>query len=226
MNAKVIFLDVDNTLLDFDACAADSMRRSFADFGLEYREEMFPVFTAENDIIWQEIEKGRLTRADLPQVRWQRILPRLGLSADGEAMEERFRRYLEVSAIPVPGAMELLRHLAGRYTLCAASNGPYEQQIFRLRKAGMLPFFAHCFVSERIGHEKPGRAFFDGCMTYLPGVRPQECVMLGDSLTADIAGGHAYGMQTIWFDFHNRGWNGEKPADEVIGKLSDAKPLL
>lgn len=226
MDVKVVFLDVDNTLLDFDACAADAMRRSFADFGLEYRDEMFPVFTAENDVIWKDIEKGILTRADLPKVRWQRILPLLGLSADGVAMEEQFRRYLEVSAVEVPGALQLLRYLAGRYTLCAASNGPYAQQLYRLKKAGMLPYFAHCFVSEQIGHEKPGRLFFDGCLARLPGIRPEQCVMVGDSLTADISGGRAYGMRTIWFDFRQKGYTGAMPADAVICSLKELERLL
>lgn len=49
---KVLFLDIDNTLLDFDAGAAWGMEQCFRKAGLEYRSEMFSVFTEENNKIW------------------------------------------------------------------------------------------------------------------------------------------------------------------------------
>ena len=52
----------------------------------------------------------------------------------------------------------------------------------------MLKYFTHCFVSERMGMEKPAREFFEGCFAALPGILPEETMIIGDSLTADIAG--------------------------------------
>ena len=117
-NIKVLFWDIDNTLLDFDAGAEDSMKQAFADLGLEFKPEMFNVFQEENHIIWDKIEKGELSREDLPYVRWQIILKRLGLKADGVAMEHVFRSYLHNSAVPVSGALETLEALAGKYIFC------------------------------------------------------------------------------------------------------------
>ena len=74
---KVLFLDIDNTLLDFDAGAAWGMEQCFRKAGLEYRSEMFPVFTEENNKIWQRIECRELTMDDLFYVRWQAILAHL-----------------------------------------------------------------------------------------------------------------------------------------------------
>lgn len=198
-NIKVLFWDIDNTLLDFDAGAEDSMKQAFADFGLEFAPEMFGVFQEENHIIWDKIEKGELLRDDLPNVRWQIILKRLGLTADGVAMEHAFRSYLHNSAVPVDGALRTLEALYGKYIFCAASNGPYEQQINRLERAGMRKYFDYCFVSERVGIEKPSLIFFERCMDELPEFAPEECLMIGDSLTADIAGGHAAGFKTCWY---------------------------
>ena len=65
----------------------------------------------------------------------------------------------------------------------------------------MLSYFTHCFVSEQLGAEKPSQKFFDGCFTELPGILPQETMMVGDSLycgygqAADEAG-----MHTCWYD--------------------------
>ena len=62
---KVLFLDIDNTLLDFDAGAAWGMEQCFQKAGLEYRTEMFSVFTEENNKIWQKIERRELTMDNL-----------------------------------------------------------------------------------------------------------------------------------------------------------------
>ena len=134
MELKSIFLDIDNTLLDFDAAAQQSMEESFHKFGLSFHPEMMSIFNEENDKIWQRIEKKELSIADLPHVRWQTILPKLGLQADGEAMEKEFKSRLHTSAVPVEGALEILSYLHEKYMLCAASNGPYRQQLNAWKK--------------------------------------------------------------------------------------------
>lgn len=48
---------------------------------------------------------------DLPYVRWQAIIKKLGLEADGVAMEMLFRKCLFYSAVPVEGAKDILDHL-------------------------------------------------------------------------------------------------------------------
>lgn len=58
---KVLFLDIDNTLLDFDAAAAWAMEQCFQKAGLEYKSEMFAAFTEENNKIWQRIERKELS---------------------------------------------------------------------------------------------------------------------------------------------------------------------
>ena len=115
-----------------------AMEEIFREAGLPYAPEMFAVFQVENDKLWARIERGELTIAGLRDVRWQTILARLGLEADGAAMEDAFRVRLHESAVPVDGASDVLAQLYGKYRLCAASNGPYTQQVNRLRRAGML----------------------------------------------------------------------------------------
>lgn len=47
---KAIFIDIDNTLLDFDAYVRTTMEQGFAHFGLPaYHPEMYHTFTAENN---------------------------------------------------------------------------------------------------------------------------------------------------------------------------------
>jgi FMN phosphatase YigB (HAD superfamily) len=99
--------------------------------------------------------------AQARRIRWNNVFAALGIHFDGPAFEHYFRAALHESAIPVPGAMELLQSLSGRALLCVASNGPYEQQLHRLEIGGMKPYFDYFFISEHAGAAKPAPAFFD-----------------------------------------------------------------
>lgn len=46
---KYIFLDIDNTLIDFNECAKISIIEGFKKYGLAYEEVMFEIFTKVND---------------------------------------------------------------------------------------------------------------------------------------------------------------------------------
>ncbi len=230
---KVIFVDVDDTLLSFSGYVKEAMEKGFRKFGLKpYTPGMYPVFERINTGLWQSIERGGMTLPQLEKVRWNKIFSALGIDFDGPTFERYFRRQLFDSAVIVPGAVEMLEYLHARYTLVAASNGPYGQQMHRLEIAGMKPYFAHCFISEQVGTDKPGRAFFDFCFRTLhesgfPDLAPDETMIIGDSLTSDIAGGRAYGMHTCLFDENGKKANGgDLPADVVIRRLTDIRTVL
>lgn len=231
---RAVLIDIDDTLLSFEGAVRQTMQEGFPLFGLgEYSEDMLPVFGRVSGGLWLKIERGELTLPQLEQVRWNRVFEALGLEGDGLAFEEYFRRQLFWSAIEVPGARDLLAYLGPRYVVCAASNGPFEQQVNRLRVGGMLGSFAHVFISEKVGAQKPSREFFDACFEELratdcPGLVPGEVMAVGDSLTSDMAGGAAYGLHTCWY---HPGWAGgeaEKPAgvEHVVGSLAEVRQVL
>lgn len=216
---KAVFLDVDGTLLDFDAYVKESLQNGFEKYRLgQYDEHVYEVFEQINTVLWQQIERGELTREELMRIRFAQVFARLGIEFDGPVFEQHFRECLFDSAILIPGAGELVTYLAGKYTLCVASNGPFDQQKNRLAKAGMLPLFDRLFVSEAVGAAKPSAVFFDACFQALPGIRPEETVIIGDSLTADMAGGQQYGIRTCWYNPAHK----EAPADMGIDYTVDS----
>ena len=203
---KAILFDIDNTLLSFDEYVKESMKSGFEKFEIAtYEAEMFSVFNQINTGLWESIEKGEIDFKELQKKRWNMIFERLGISADGEAFEKYFRKCLFESAIPEDGAMELLKYLHGKYTLCVASNGPYLQQVNRLKISGMLPYFSDLFISEEIGSSKPSERFFNTCINRLNSkteqeIQPCEIMIIGDSLSSDMAGGIRFGMRTCFYN--------------------------
>ena len=229
---KVILLDIDDTLLSFQAYVREGMKSGFEAFGIgPYEEEMLSVFHQVNARLWHELEEGTLSFEELKKIRWNLVFEALGIQADGVKFEEYFRDRLFDSAIPEDGAMELLAYLKGKYVLCAASNGPYLQQKNRLKTGGMLSYFSHLFISEEIGFSKPSREFFEICLQRLnqgegKAMAPEEVMIIGDSLSSDISGGKNYGMQTIFYNKKNQAIPREIQPDFIVKNLKEIQSIL
>ncbi len=222
---RSVWLDLDNTLLDFDAYAQQAMREGFARFGFYYEPWMFAVFQEETNALWEAVGRGEMTREALEAVRWDRIFRRLGTAGDGAAFECFFKEGLLHSAILEPGARDLLCALSAKYPLCLASNGPVLQQTRRLEAGGLRGFFTHLFLSEDLGAFKPAREFFERALKRQNAglsqpLAPNEILMLGDSVSSDIEGAAAFGMKTC---FYRRGRNlSPAAADFCIDDLKEA----
>ena len=223
---KVVLLDVDNTLMDFHECARQAMYLTAEELGISFPADIFEVFTEINNGLWLDIEKGILTVDELHQIRWGKIFAAVGIERDGVEFEQGFLKNLAQGSATVEGAKELLEYLASKYTLCVASNAPYSQQTSRLFNAGLLDYFEKLFISETIGFSKPQKEFFDACMEELPGVEKEEIIMIGDSLTADIAGAAAYGIKTCWYNYGKASAEKAAMADYMVNTLSEIQAIL
>ena len=223
---KAVLIDIDNTLLDFRKCSKESMCLAAEDFGIDFPENYFEIFTEINNGLWEKIEKGELTRQGLFKVRWNLIFEAMGIKADGPAFDELFREYIKKSANPVDGAKEILEYLSEKYYVCVASNSAFEQQKARLDKAGMLPYIKEIFTSEEIGFAKPSTEFFEACVNGHSSFGKDEIMLIGDSITADIEGGKKFGLKTCWFNFDKKPDAVCDSADFIVDDLLQIKNIL
>lgn len=224
---STVLLDVDNTLLDFNACALASMQDAFCAFDLPFSKEVvFPTFLRINDQLWAQIEEENLTKREHYQIRWNLILKELGIDFDGIRLEEKFVEGLHHYAVPISGAMELVSYLSKRYSVCVASNAPCSQQKQRLKTAGLFSYFDRFYFSETIGHQKPSKDFFTFCLKDLEILDPRQVVMIGDSYKADIQGANSCGITTIWYDAKNSWRRSRSGADHIVHGLLEIKKIL
>lgn len=228
---KLIFLDIDNTLLDFDEYTKQSLKSGFEYYALpEFQPYMLDIFHQVNDGLWRQIEEGTLTFDELRKIRFQKFFAALGVTFDGPAFEHYYRSRLHESAIPVKGAYEMLDYLSKKYILATASNGPYEQQMHRLSLAKMDHYFSYFFISEKIGYSKPSPLFFEKAFEEINEHRsdkilPKDTCIIGDSLTSDMQGGLNAGIRTCFF---NKKGNVHVPSkiDWVVSDLRQMKDIF
>lgn len=221
----VVFIDIDDTLLDFTKCANDAIKSACNKFGVPYTTTLVDTFHPINLDLWHRLEKKEVTKEKLFDTRFQIVFDKLGIKADGIAFETAFRENFHESAILVDGAKDLLEYLRSKYKVYVASNASMHQQTNRMKRAELDGYIDGYFVSEEIGFPKPQKEFFDACFKALPDVKPQDVVMIGDSLSADIKGACEYGLKTIWYNHRNEPTAGVK-CDYIVSRLSEIKNIL
>ncbi len=221
----VVFIDIDDTILDFTKCANDAIKSACNKFGVPYTTTLMDTFHPINLDLWHRLEKKEVTKEKLFDTRFQIVFDKLGIKADGIAFETAFRENFHESAILVDGARDLLEYLRSKYKVYVASNASMHQQTNRMKKAELDGYIDGYFVSEEIGFPKPQKEFFDACFKALPDVKPQDVVMIGDSLSADIKGACEYGLKTIWYNHRNEPTSDVK-CDYIVSRLSEVKNIL
>ena len=115
-----------------------------------------------------------------------------------------FRSVLFLARTPykkhvLPGATEVLKYLKGKYTLSIITNGFRESQVIKLRESGMHTYFERMIISEEVGFNKPDPAIFIHAMQ-IENISCKQCIMIGDSFEADIAGAHAAGIDQVYLN--------------------------
>lgn len=222
---ECLFLDLDDTILDFHKAERLAIAKTIGEFGVEPTEEILTLYHGINKWHWEQLELGTLTRAEVLVNRFQVLFERLGKTVDAPKCAKTYERNLSIGHYFLPGAEEAVHRLSRKYRLFLASNGTAVVQHGRMTSAGLYPYFEQVFVSQEIGHNKPSREYFDGCFARIPGFDPKKAMIVGDSLTSDIKGGINAGIRTVWVNPDHKDC-GAIHADYEIEYLYQLEDLL
>ncbi|WP_186580447.1 YjjG family noncanonical pyrimidine nucleotidase [Aquibacillus kalidii] len=195
---KTLLFDIDDTLLDFGAAESAALRFLFNEKGLELTDEMKQQYKLVNTELWKQYEEGEIARDELLNTRFSRFFKIYGKEVDGAVMEQSYREYLGQGKQLMDGAMDLITTIENNYDLYIVTNGVSKTQYKRLHDSGLYPFFRGVFVSEDTGFQKPMKEYFDYAFERIPDFNPEEALIIGDSLGADIKGGQRAGLDTCW----------------------------
>ena len=165
-----------------------------------------------------------------------KTLAELGTPVAPQTVTGALRAYYAYSESlwrPVPGLHETLGRLtASGYKLAMISNASDEGNVQRLIDgANLRPYFDPIIVSAAVGVRKPSPRIFEMVLEQwrLPA---SECVMVGDTLEADILGAQVAGLHNVWITAHadhpaaNRARRGEIIPEAEMAALTDLPALL
>ncbi len=195
-----LLIDLDNTLLDFDAAQRQALEKLFAAYEIPVTQENIDTYETINKALWAQFDRGQIGKGKLLVRRFAQLLEALGRTGDAAKMNDDYLTQLAKCGPIIPGADEFLEEMAEVATIAVASNGVYKAQKGRIAASGLEQYFDAVFVSERMGCQKPQRRFFDTALKNLGVSNRQKVLVIGDSLSADIRGGIDSGLDTCWFN--------------------------
>ena len=212
---KFIFLDLDDTILDFHRSEAVALRKTLQSLNVNPTDEVIARYSAINLAHWKALERRELTRGDVLTGRFRQLFEELGMNVSPNVAQSLYEKNLSESHFFIDGAPRLLMTLSQKYPLYIASNGTTLVQTSRIASSGIGRYFKAVFLSEQLGADKPQIEFFERATGQIEGYNPNEAIILGDSITSDMQGGINAGMHTCWFNPHHRDNHGITPEFEI-----------
>ncbi|MGL6267184.1 MAG: YjjG family noncanonical pyrimidine nucleotidase [Chitinophagaceae bacterium] len=227
-----IFFDLDHTLWDFETNSRETLEDLYQELGLKDRgiktpEEFHRVYNHYNLIFWDRFRKGFINRDELRWKRMWRTMLEFKI-ADEKLAKDMSERYLEI--LPTKkklfhDTIDILEYLKAKsYPIHLITNGFEKTQHAKMKNSGIDHYFTHVITSEAAGIMKPHVAIFEYAMEKA-GAKPHHCIMIGDTLDADIEGANNAGIDTVYFNPSNPA-NGDIQPKYVIENLGELKKLL
>lgn len=204
-NISHIFFDLDHTLWDFETNVDITLREMFTRYGLENSIESPEVFIAEyhkqNQRYWELYIDGKIKKAHLRTVRYQKTLEALGIKNKRMAIQMGldYIRLSPLQKVLFPHTIEVLEYLQRKYTLNIITNGFEEIQTVKIRSSAIEHFFTNLITSEKAGALKPHRKIFDYSIK-IAGTTADQCLMVGDEPEKDVKGALNAGMHAVYFN--------------------------
>ncbi|RVU01875.1 noncanonical pyrimidine nucleotidase, YjjG family [Mucilaginibacter limnophilus] len=222
-----IFFDLDHTIWDFDKNAEETLHELYityklADLGLPAADAFIETYTRNNHQLWAQYHVGNISKAELRETRFKKTFIDLGVEPDlmPPTFENEYVQLCPTKTNLFPHAHETLQYLQSKYTLHLITNGFKESTELKTAGTNITGYFKNIIISETIGYNKPDQAIFEHAIT-LAGCDKNGCLMIGDSIEADIRGALSYGMDAIYFNPAGL----EKPKD-VPAQISSLKELM
>lgn len=205
MKYRHLFFDLDHTLWDFEANARvtllelhtllDLGKRGIHNFDLFHKN-----YLLHNERLWGDYRKGLIKQDELRTKRMRLSLLDFKI-ADEELVKEMSIRFLELlptRTILFPDTIEILQYLTiKKYELHLITNGFELTQHSKLKYSGLAVYFKEIITSEASNSLKPQKEIFEYAFQKTS-ARPEESIMIGDSIEVDIIGAMNAGIDQVY----------------------------
>lgn len=204
---KNYIFDLYGTLVDIrtnedKAYLWDRMAEMFGFYGAHYeRAELKKMYNAYSKELEDEMSKEEeCPEIDLAKV-FRRLFENKGVQVDEQTVTFFMNMFRVVSTKFVrlyDGVIDLMEALKRNgKKIYLLSNAQTNFTRPELRYLGLEPYFDGILISSEEGCKKPGSSFYSRVLDRYH-LDPKESIMIGNDSTADIAGSHAMGLDSLY----------------------------
>lgn len=194
-----VLFDLDGTLVEYERPTAEVLDLAFERAGTDPFFDVGEYLDRFNDHLAPgvSIAEGRASC-------FAAIAEDCGHDSErGRAVAEAFAESRDHSRVElVAGARETLDALAADHALGVVTNGPPGMQTTKLEAAGLADYFETVVFAGHDAAPKPDPEPFEVALDTLDSY-PSRAVHVGNSLSSDVAGAHAAGLQSVWVPAEN-----------------------
>lgn len=210
MKYRHLFFDLDHTLWDFEANARTTLHELHVNMELEARgindfDLFHKNYLAHNEKLWESYRNGLIKQDELRYKRmWLSLLDfKIADEVLAREISIKFLDILPTRTILFPYTKEILRYLEDKgYNLHLVTNGFDKIQHSKLQSSGITSFFKEVITSECSNSLKPHKEIFEFAFQKCDALR-EECIMIGDSIEADIIGAMNVGIDQVFVNYNN-----------------------
>lgn len=196
---RYLLFDIDDTLLDFKTAQIRSFQQLLDHYHIPFSHDLYHTYQTINLAMWHAYEKGERTKKDILSARFEQFFDTLDLPVNGEFCDTFYRDKLASGDQLFPNTLPVIKHFSNTHQLAIVTNGVAQTQLARLHNNQLFNYFnPYIFISDTIGFQKPDPRFFEYVFQHMGIQNPQDVLIIGDSLHADVYGGSTVSIDTCW----------------------------
>lgn len=222
---KALFIDFDDTLYDFPYQSKNSLKRVLNEQGIFLSEDIYHSYKQFNAEFWRDFEKGVYKDSSLAYTRFQKLKDKYGFSYDAKRVNLQYLTNLYRFLKPIDNSEATVKKLSRKYDIYIITNGLHRAQVPKLNASKIKECVKDVFISEDIGYSKPSEKYFEYCLNSA-GLSKNEVLIIGDSLTSDMAGGVNAGIDTCWFNIKQKDNTFNIPITYTVNSMKEIEELL
>ena len=195
-----ILFDLDETLLDFKRSESRALSNMLRHIGVEPTEKVISRYSEINKSRWKLLEQGKIEQSVLRVRRFEDFLRAVGKTGDAQKMCDTFVDALGQQSVLLDGALQAVERWSKQVPVIIVTNGISEVQRSRMAKSELNPLISGLVISSEVGAAKPAPLMLEKAME-LAGVKDRRrALMLGDSLSSDMAAAKNADVDACWFN--------------------------
>jgi YjjG family noncanonical pyrimidine nucleotidase len=227
MGYEVLLSDADGTLFDFKAGEVNAIRAVFDLFGVANTPENAALYHRVNDEQWKLLEQGGITQKVLRVLRFEQFLEAIGRSdLNAQVMAETYANALGRQSVPIEGAIEAIARWSQIVPVIIVTNGISKIQHGRMNGSEVRHYIRGMVISEEVGAAKPDPKMLEIGMDMAKVTDKSRVLMLGDSLSSDIAAAANAGIDACWYNPKKNANTKGLPVRYEITDLNDVDGIL
>lgn len=203
---KLLLLDLDNTLWDFDGNAEEALVVLFHRHHLHLRSsyqvhEFVDLYKVVNKSFWKRYEQGEIDKHYLRSERFAETFRKMGIPEE-EHPENVWEEYIEICPAMdrmILGAMEFLDEMAKKCRIGIVTNGFEVTQKKKVENTGIAGYMDFMVTSEGCGIPKPNAGIFQLALEQGQ-EKAGNALYIGDTWDTDMLGGMGAGIPCLWFN--------------------------